>query len=141
MKTLLHLVLLTPLLASAGWTNAQAQHATERWRPRVETIIVRAAPPKNWRLALSASRLGTAFLVSASIPVPYSDLDFGKEPDVTEMGKRIRVAAQLVCEQLDKKYPPAQYPIVEGYSGWDCQREAAKDGMEHVDMILASLKH
>ena len=38
MKTLLHLVLLTPLLASAGWTNAQAQHATERWRPRVETI-------------------------------------------------------------------------------------------------------
>ena len=140
MKSLHHLVLLVPLLASVGWTDAQAQRATERWRPRVETIVVRAAPPKNWRLALSASRLGTAFLVSASIPVPYSDLDFAKEPDVTEMGKRIRVAAQLVCEQLDKQYPPAQYPIVEGYSGWDCQREAAKDGMEQVNTIIASAK-
>jgi UrcA family protein len=135
-------MLLAPLLATLGWANgpALAQPTAERWRPRVESIIVRAAPPKNWRLALSASRLGQAFLVSASIPVPYSDLDLAREQDATEMGRRIRVAAQLVCQQLDNKYPPAQYPIVEGYSGYDCARMAAKDGMEHVDMILASIR-
>jgi len=140
MKTLLHLVLLTPLLASAGWTNAQAQHATDRWRPRVETIIVRAAPPKNWRLALSASRLGTAFLVSASIPVPYSDLDLAREPDASELGRRIQVAARLVCQELDTKFPPTQFPVLEGYSGPECVRVTAHDSMEQADMIIASAK-
>ena len=96
---------------------------------------------KNWRDALTASHLGKAFMVSASIPVPYSDLDLAKEPDATELDRRIHIAARLVCEQLDNKYPPTQYPILEGYSGLDCARMAARDGMEQINTIIASAKH
>jgi len=142
-KSLHHLLFLTFLLVFAGLAAgpAAAQQTEPRWKPKVESIVVRAGGTMNWRMALTASHLGTAFLVSASIPVPYSDLDFAREPDVAEMDRRIHVAARLVCEQLDRKYPPTQYPVLEGYSGNDCARMAAKDGMENVNMIVASAKH
>ena len=111
-------------------------------RRGVESIVVRAGAMKgDWRLALTASHLGTAFMVSASIPVPYSDLDLAKDPDATELDRRIHVAARLVCEQLDNKYPPTQYPIIEGYSGFECARVAAHDGMEQINTIIANAKH
>jgi UrcA family protein len=137
-----HLTLVASMLAATGLANmpALAQQTSARWKPSVESVIVRAGAMKDWHLALSASRLGKAFLVSASIPVPYSDLDLAKEPDATELGRRIHVAASLVCEQLDSKYPPTQYPIIEGYSGFDCARNAARDGMEQVNTIIASAK-
>ena len=144
MKTLhhKHLMLVAIMLASAAWTNAPAaaQQAPAQWKPRVESIIVRAGKMKDWHMALTASHLGKAFMVSASIPVPYSDLDLVKEPDSTELGRRIRVAAQLVCEQLDKKYPPTQFPILEGYSGFECVRLASRDSMEQADLIIANAK-
>jgi len=120
---------------------ASAQPAKPKWRPGVESIIVRASAPKNYMNALTASHLGSAFLVSASIPVPYSDLDLAREADASEMDRRVHLAATLVCQQLDKRYPPTQYPLLEGYSGAECARQAAMDGMEHVEMIVASAKH
>jgi len=125
----------------AGSAPALAQQAQAKWRPRLESIIVSAAPMKNWREVLTASRIGTAFAVSASIPVPYSDLDLANEPGATELGRRIQIAARLVCQQLDDKYPPTQYPILEGYSGFDCVRAAASEGMSHADTIIASARH
>jgi UrcA family protein len=125
----------------AGSAPALAQQAQAKWRPRLESIIVSAAPMKNWREVLTASHLGTAFAVSASIPVPYSDLDLANELGATELGRRIQIAARLVCQQLDDKYPPTRYPILEGYSGYDCVRTAASDGMSHADMIIASARH
>lgn len=138
-----HLMLAASLLAFTGWATqpALAQQATPRWKPGIESVVVRAGAMKNWMAALTASHLGKAFMVSASIPVPYSDLDLGKETDATEFGRRIQVASQLVCAELDAKYPPAQYPILEGYSGYDCVRAAARDGMEQVNTIIASPKH
>jgi UrcA family protein len=137
-----HPMLITIMLASTALTSAPAlaQQTPARWRPSVESIIVRAGPMKDWRLALTASHLGKAMMVSASIPVPYSDLNLAKEPDATEMGRRIEVAARLVCVELDNKYPPTQYPVLEGYSGYDCARVAARDGMEQVNTIIASAK-
>ena len=138
-----HLMLAASVFAFTGLViePALAQQASARWKPGVESIIVRAGAMKNWYAALSASHLGKAFLVSASIPVPYSDLDLGKDQDATEFGRRIQVASQLVCEALDSKYPPAQYPILEGSSGNDCVRAAARDGMDQVSTILASARH
>jgi UrcA family protein len=138
-----HLMLIAFMLASVASTNAPAlaQQTSARWKPSVESIIVRAGAMKDWRMALTASRLGQAFMVSASIPVPYSDLDLAKDPDATELGRRIQVAARLVCVELDNKYPPTQYVIVEGYSGYDCARMAARDGMEQINTIIASAKH
>src|SRR3954469_1512034 len=137
MKTLHHLILVALTLAFAGGTAAMAQEKP-RWKPRVESVIVRAGGSRDYHMALTASHLGKAFLDSASIPVPYSDLDLTKEAD--ELGRRIRLAAELVCQQLDNKYPPAQYPVLEGYSGYDCVRMASKDSMEQADLIIANAK-
>ena len=117
---------------------AFGQQTAARWVPTRESITVRAAPTKNWRVVLTASHLGEAFIVSASMPVPYSDLDLAKQPDAAEFDRRIHVAAHLVCQQLDIKYPPTQYPIVDGYAGYDCERAAAKDGMSQASTIIAS---
>jgi UrcA family protein len=140
-----HLMLIASMFAATGLAIANepalAQQASARWRPSVESIIVRAGAMKDWQMALTASHLGKAFVVSASIPVPYSDLDLVKEPDATELGRRIQVAARLVCMELDNKYPPTRYPILEGYSGNDCARMAARDGMEQINTIVASAKH
>ena len=140
-----HLTLIAGMLAATGLAIANepalAQQTSARWKPSVESIIVRAGAMKDWRMALTASHLGKAFMVSASIPVPYSDLDLVKEPDATELGRRIQVAARLVCVELDNKYPPTQYVILEGYSGPDCARIAARDGMEQINTIIASAKH
>jgi len=143
MKTLRHLALTALALSSVAVMTAPAaaQPAKPKWRPGVESIIVRASAPKNYLNALTASHLGSAFLVSASIPVPYSDLDLAREADASEMDRRIHLAADLVCQQLDKKYPPNQFPLLEGYSGSECARQAAVEGMEHVEMIVASAKH
>jgi UrcA family protein len=126
-------------LVPTGLSPALAQPAG--WKPRLESIIVKAGAMRDWHMALTASHLGTAFMVSASIPVPYSDLDLAQEPGASELGRRIQVAARLVCQELDRKYPPAQFPIVEGYDDGDCARLAARDGMEQVNMVLASARH
>jgi UrcA family protein len=137
MKTLHHLILVALTLASG--TAAMAQE-TPRWTPRVESIVVRAGAMRDWHMALTASHLGKAFLVSASIPVPYSDLNLVREPDGAELARRIRVAAGLVCEQLDKKYPPTQFPVLEGDSGFDCVRTASRDSMEQAQQIIANAR-
>ena len=122
------LTLVASMLAFIGLAigPAVAQQAPVRWNPGRESITVSGKPLKNYRIVLSGSRLGEAFVVSASMPVPYSDLDLAKEPGATELGRRIHVAAHLVCQQLDSKYPPALYPILEGS---DCEHSAANDGM------------
>ena len=138
-----HLMLAVPMLASVGLATApaSAQPAKARWTPQLESIVVKAGALKDWRRALTASHLGKAFAVSATIPVPYADLDLVKEEDAAELGRRVQVAARLVCQQLDSKYPPALFPIIEGYSGSDCVRVTARDSMEQANMVIASAKH
>ena len=134
-----HLMLVAIMLASIGWAIATgpavAQQAQTRWKPSLESVTVSAAAAKNYRVILSSTHLGEAFVVTASMPVPYSDLDLAKEPGATELGRRIHVAAHLVCQELDRKYPPALYPILEGF---DCEHDAAADGMATADQIIAA---
>src|SRR5258708_40209244 len=97
------LTLASVIFASAGLTYspALAQPAPPRWKPSLESVIVSASVPKNYRVVLSGSHLGEAFAVSASMDVPDSDLDLAKDPDAAELGRRIHVAARLVCQELD----------------------------------------
>lgn len=134
-----HLMLVAAMLAGAALANpsAFAQQAQPRWTPTRESVVVSAVPTHNYRIVLSASHLGEAFIVSASMQVPYSDLDLAKDPDAEEFGRRIHVAARLVCRQLDLKYPPTLYPIVEGF---DCEHDAASDGMSRANVIIASAR-
>lgn len=136
-----HLTLVASMLAcivsATAIGPAVAQQAPAKWKPSRESITVSAAPTKNYRMVLTGSHLGEALVVTASIPVPYSDLNLAKEPDATELGRRIHVAAHLVCQQLDLKYPPALYPILDGF---DCEHTAAADGMAVADQIIAAAK-
>ena len=139
--TSLHHLILAAIMTCIGPALATgpafAQDAP-RWRPSLESVIISAQKPsRNYRLVLSNSRIGEAFLVTASIEVPYSDLDLAREPGATELDRRVHVAARLVCQQLDRKYPQAQYPILEGF---DCAHEAAREGMERANLVIAS-KH
>jgi UrcA family protein len=135
------LAALIPAVIGLAAMPALAQQTGEKWKPRTESITVSSAPVKNWREILTGSHLGSAFMVSASVPVPYSDLDLANEPGATELGRRIHVAARLVCQELDLKYPPAIYPILDGYSGFDCVNAAANQSMTQANTIIASARH
>jgi UrcA family protein len=140
MKTL-HQLLLAALVvpaALAAGGPALAQDAVAKWKPTLEQVIISAKAPRNYRVVLSNSRLGEAFIVSASMEVPYNDLNLAREPDADELGRRIHVAARLICEEMDRKYPPTQYPILEGF---DCEHDAARDGMERANLVIASARH
>src|SRR6185312_8911575 len=114
MKALHHL-LLAALLTCLAAPGAQAQQAAPKWKPGLESVIISTQKPmRNYRLVLSSSHLGEAYFVSASIDVPVNDLDLAKDVGAEELDRRIHVAARLVCEMLDRKYPPAIYPILEG---------------------------
>jgi UrcA family protein len=142
-KPLHHLTFAAGMLAFTGLAVANqpalAQQTSARWKPGRESITVSAvAPNRNWRDFLSGSHLGgKAFVVSASIPVPYSDLDLAKEPGASELGRRIHLAAHLVCQQLDITYPPSLFPILEGF---DCEGPAARDGMSRANLLIANAK-
>jgi len=141
MKTL-HQLLLAAIIGPTALASAAspslAQDATPKWKPTLEQVIISAKGSRNYRLVLSNSRLGEAFIVSASMEVPYNDLNLTRDPDADELGRRIHVAAHLICEQMDRKYPQSQYPILEGFN---CEHDAARDGMERANLVIASARH
>ena len=122
----------TGMGVAAGPAGAQS---APKWTPSLESVIISAKrPDHNYRMLLSNSRLGEAFFVSASLSVPYNDLNLVRQPDADELDRRVHVAARLVCQELDHKYPQVQYPILEGF---DCEHDAARDGMEQANMVIA----
>jgi UrcA family protein len=142
MKTLFsHFAPAAILVAAIGLSGAavaQQAQQTPTWRPSLETVIVQAAKLKNYRLVMSSTRIGEVFAVTASLQVPYSDLHLATATDAAELHRRIGVAARLVCLELDAKYPPSQYAIVEGDN---CEQNAAKDGMDRANLVIAAAKN
>ena len=121
------------ILASVVPATAQ-QAAPQRWRPTPETVTVSAmAASKNLRAVLTGTNLPQAFAVSASIPVPYGDLNLTRDADASEFTRRIGVAAQLVCYEIDLKYPPTQYPTL---GDEDCVGGARKDGLAQASAAI-----
>jgi UrcA family protein len=138
-----HLMPAAILVASIGLTSGEAvgqqtQQTPPTWKPSLESVIVQAAKLKNYRVLMSSTRLGEAFAVTASLQVPYSDLHLATATDAAELGRRINVAARLVCLELDAKYPPDLYAIVEGDN---CEQTAAKDGMDRANQVIAAAKN
>ena len=130
-------IIFSPITLALTNAPAVAQQTTPKWKPSLESVIVSGMIPKNYRVILSNTRLGEAFVVTASMPVPYSDLNLAREADAAELGRRIHVAAHLVCFELDRKYPPQLYPIVEGD---DCEHNAALDGMDRANQAIAAAR-
>ncbi len=139
-----HFILVAIMFAVVGLTFANgpavAQQKSAKWKPAVDTITVTAAPmpAKKLRELFRMTAFGQSFLVvSASIPVPYSDLDLAREQGAAELGRRINVAARLACQQLDFKYPSYIYPPEDGDN---CEQTAAKDGMAEANVAIAAAK-
>jgi len=115
---------------------AAAQQTTRK--TPMATITVTAAPYRNIPEISRMTVQGHKFLViSASIPVPYSDLNLAQETGATELGRRIRVAARMACQQLDLKYPPHIYAVI---GTDDCQRNAADSGMAEANVVIAAAR-
>ena len=137
-----HRVLAAAAFAFAGVAlaggPAMAQQASPNWRAPMATITVTAAPLKNLREIQRLTVQGHKFLaVSASIPVPYGDLNLAQDSGANELGRRVRVAARMACQQLDIKYPPSIYPVI---GTDDCVRNAADEGMTEAGTVIAAAK-
>jgi len=87
-QLLLAAIIVSPALASASGP-AFAQQATAKWNPTLEQVIISAKASRNYRVVLTNSRLGEAFIVSASMEVPYNDLNLARDPDADELGRRL----------------------------------------------------
>jgi len=130
MTSILHrktLILIS--LGVAGLIVAEPVRAQPRGRP-AEAVIVSAAPIKNWRDVLTGSHISSAIVITASVPVSYHDLNLRQDPDVDRFHTRIDVAANLVCRELDLRYPTMVYPRLDD---GNCVDEARKDGDQKAD--------
>lgn len=118
--------------------SAAAQERPATRKAPIATIRVTAAPFRNMGEISRLTVQGHKFLVvSASIPVPYSDLDLAQAPGAAELGRRINVAARMACQQLDIKYPQHIYAVM---GTDDCQRNAASSGMAEANAVIAAAR-
>ncbi len=131
-----HLSLLLGIVALAA--PATAQPAARVWNPGPESVVVNGTAFMSFRGILTGSHIGQAIAVSAHVAVPYGDLNLTSAPGVDEFGRRIHVAARLVCDQLDRKYPVSLYPVLDGSTGEDCVRASAAEGMVAANQVIAS---
>lgn len=68
------------------------------------------------------SRLGVEIMdASMSIAVPFGDLDLKTPGGIAELDHRVSVAADYVCQQLERRYPEGS-PETRA-----CAREAVRD--------------
>lgn len=132
-----HLLLAAFALAAVSAPALAQQANPPGWRPIPEMIIVTANPIKNWQGVLTGTHFSSALSVSASLPVPYGDLNLTRTPDADELDRRINLAAGMVCRQLDLKYPPSQYPTLDGDN---CVQAARSDGLARASVIIAAAK-
>src|SRR5437868_7638150 len=94
------LMLVFVVLAGVSLPNGStmAQQAAPKWKAPIATITVTTAPSRDLREAQRLTIYGHTFLaVSASIPVPYGDLNLRQETGASELGRRIHLAARMAC--------------------------------------------
>ena len=135
-----HHVLAAAVLAFVGFAlpsgPTSAQQTPPSWRPPMPTITVTVTPHRDLRNFRRMIVFGNKYLaVSASIPVPYDDLNLAQDGHATELGRRIRVASRMICRQLNIKYPPHIYPVI---GTDDCVRNAADDGQAEAGVVIAA---
>jgi len=139
-KTALRLMSMVLMLAGLALLDgpATAQQAAPKWKAPMATITVTTAPFKNLRDVERLTIFGQSYLaVSASVPVPYGDLNLAQDSGANELGRRVHLAAQMACQQLEIRYPPNIYPVI---GTDDCAQAAANDGMTKANDVIAAAK-
>lgn len=69
---------------------------------------------------------------TASVRVPYSDLNMRLDEHVTVLTTRVRTASKQVCRTLYKHNPPINY-VEEAI----CSRNAFRDGRQQIAKVAA----
>lgn len=131
-----HLVQLAAVLAFGLALPDGPAQAQSRNSKQIATITVTAAPIGNLHELQRLTVQGQKFLaVSASIPVPYGDLNLLQQTGVNEFDRRVKIAARMACEQLDTAYPPYIYAVI---GGDDCVKVASDNGLAEVEKVVAA---
>ncbi len=101
----------------------------------IDNDIVVTAPRAIQKQDLGRSNSGAPIeQVSLSRTVPYRDLDLTRVNDVRILDDRIMFTAKEACEQLNKLYPSATYPILD--ANRDCYKDAVKEAMKQKNMLV-----
>jgi UrcA family protein len=70
--------------------------------------------------------------VSLAQHVSYADLNLTTSAGVTELEKRVRVAAATVCKKLDDVYPGDSVYPTDSSNGRSCTETSVKEAMHKV---------
>ncbi len=134
-----HLVLLATIFAYAACAvPAAPARAQQKSAKPMTTITVTAAPIGNLREIQRLTVTGNKFLaVSASIPVPYGDLNLAQATGANELDRRVKVAARMACDQIVTAYPPHIYPVI---GTDDCLKVATDNGLAEAGSVIAAAK-
>jgi len=104
-------------------------------QPSEEVIIF---APHVVQKSVTGSIRAPVMMVTISRNVSYHDLDLKTEADVTTLEGRVRQAAQDICHELDRQYPPTIYVPISKVK--NCATDAANNGLMQVKAIVTAVR-
>jgi UrcA family protein len=120
------LAVAVPVAACMFWGNVLAQP--------LEEIVVEGSPIVKERKSDPGSPPPLYYNVVMSSRVSYADLDLAKPADVATLERRIKEAANYVCDKLGKAYPDSEPDTKE------CAQRAANKALAEARKVAASRK-
>lgn len=120
------LAVAVPVAACLIWGSVLAQP--------LEEIVVEGSPIVKERKIEPGSPPPLYYDVVMSSRVSYADLDLAKPADVAALEKRIKEAANFVCDKIGKAYPDSEPDTKE------CAKRAADKALAEAKKVAAAKK-
>ncbi len=112
-----------PLVLTAAWLLAAGAQAQTQPHT-VKEIVITSPRVVHERIGRSSNGAHEE-LISLSHRITYDDLDLTKTADAATLRNRVKDAAELGCQQLEKIYPLSNHDP-------DCVRKAVGRAMPQV---------
>lgn len=113
----------SPLVMAAAWLFAAGAQA--QTQPHTVREIVITSPKVVHERIGRSSNGAHEELISLSHRITYDDLDLSKTADLATLRNRVKDAAELGCQQLEKIYPLSQHDP-------DCIKNAVGRAMPQI---------
>ena len=113
----------SPLVMAAAWLFAAGAQA--QTQPHTVREIVITSPKVVHERIGRSSNGAHEELISLSHRITYDDLDLSKTADLATLRNRVKDAAELGCQQLEKIYPLSQHDP-------DCIKKAVGRAMPQI---------
>ena len=117
------LSLVSSLVLAAAWLVAAGAQA--QTQPHTVREIVITSPRVVHERIGRSSNGAHEELISLSHRITYDDLDLSKTADLATLRNRVREAAELGCQQLEKIYPLSNHDP-------DCVKKAVGRAMPQI---------